>query len=151
MAVFCGVAGVEPQSETVWRQADRYGVPRLAFVNKMDRIGADFGRAVDMIRDRLGANPVPVQVPIGAEETFRGVVDLVESKAVLWQDDDLGATPVEAEVPESLRGVVQAALRAGRMARAACVACISRPISTRLRRSIGCMVSGAISAAGPSM
>jgi elongation factor G len=109
VAVFCGVAGVEPQSETVWRQADRYRVPRLAFVNKMDRVGADFGRAVDMMRDRLGANPVPVQVPIGAEETFRGVIDLVESKAVLWQDDDLGATPVEAEVPESLRGVVQAA------------------------------------------
>jgi elongation factor G len=109
VAVFCGVAGVEPQSETVWRQADRYGVPRLAFVNKMDRIGADFGRVVEMIRDRLGANPVPLQVPIGAEETFRGVVDLVESKAVLWQDDDLGATPVEADVPEPMRGSVQAA------------------------------------------
>jgi elongation factor G len=109
VAVFCGVAGVEPQSETVWRQADRYRVPRLAFVNKMDRIGADFPRVVDMMRERLGAHPVPVQVPIGSEETFRGVIDLVESKAVLWQDDDLGATPVETAVPESMRGVVQAA------------------------------------------
>src|SRR3990172_1577482 len=77
VAVFCGVAGVEPQSETVWRQADRYRVPRLAFVNKMDRVGADFGRVVETIRERLGAKPVPVQVPIGAEDGYRGVVDLV--------------------------------------------------------------------------
>jgi len=83
VVVFDGVAGVEPQSETVWRQADRYGVPRLCFVNKMDRVGADFDRAVTSIRRRLGANPVPVQMPIGRENDFGGVVDLIEERAVL--------------------------------------------------------------------
>ena len=82
VAVFCSVGGVEPQSETVWRQADKYGVPRIAFINKMDRIGADFSRGVDMMRDRLGANPVPIQLPIGKEELFRGIIDLVEMKAI---------------------------------------------------------------------
>ena len=84
VAVFCSVGGVEPQSETVWRQADKYGVPRIAFINKMDRIGADFQRGVDMIKERLGANPVPVQLPIGKEEGFRGVIDLVAQKAIVW-------------------------------------------------------------------
>lgn len=89
-AVFCAVGGVEPQSETVWRQADRYGVPRLAFVNKMDRMGADFLRVVGQIRERLGGNAVPVQLPIGAEEGFKGVVDLVEMKAVIWDETSRG-------------------------------------------------------------
>jgi elongation factor G len=109
VAVFCGVAGVEPQSETVWRQADKYRVPRLAFVNKMDRVGADFGRVVEMIRDRLGANAVPVQVPLGAEESFRGVVDLVEGRAITWSAEDLGATPIAGPVPQEVRPAVQAA------------------------------------------
>src|SRR5262245_1809955 len=109
VAVFDGVAGVEPQSETVWRQADKYNVPRIAFVNKLDRVGADFPRCVDMIRERLGANPVPVQVPIGNEETFRGVVDLVTQQAILWKDEDLGAEPSYEPVPDDLRPAVQAA------------------------------------------
>ena len=88
VAVFCGVGGVEPQSETVWRQADRYHVPRVAFVNKMDRVGADFDRVVEMMRTRLGANPVPIQLPIGTEDSFRGVVDVVERKAIYWDADD---------------------------------------------------------------
>jgi len=90
VSLFCAVGGVEPQSETVWRQADRYGVPRIAFVNKMDRPGADFPRVVQQIRDRLGANPVPIQIPIGAEEGFRGVVDLVRMQAIYWDDATLG-------------------------------------------------------------
>ena len=87
IAVFDSVAGVEPQSETVWRQADRYKVPRIAFINKMDRTGADFFAAVQSMVDRLGAHPVPVQLPIGQEEHFRGVVDLVEMRALTWKDD----------------------------------------------------------------
>src|SRR5438034_145117 len=87
IAVFDAVAGVQPQSETVWRQAERYHVPRIAFINKMDRTGADFFAAVQSMVDRLGARPVPVQLPIGQEEHFRGVVDLVEMRAVVWQDD----------------------------------------------------------------
>ncbi len=102
VAVFCAVGGVEPQSETVWRQADKYGVPRIAFVNKMDRSGADFLHAVGMIRERLGANPVPVQLPIGSEENFLGVVDLVRQKALLYKDETLGAEFEEAEVPAEL-------------------------------------------------
>ncbi|MHB1498797.1 MAG: GTP-binding protein, partial [Acidimicrobiales bacterium] len=86
VAVFDAVAGVEPQSETVWRQADKYSVPRICFVNKMDRIGANFGRCVDMIEDRLGAVPAVVQLPIGAEGTFVGVVDLIEQKALVWDE-----------------------------------------------------------------
>jgi elongation factor G len=88
VALFCAVGGVEPQSETVWRQSDRYGVPRLAFVNKMDRIGADFFGTVDMMRDRLHAHPMPVQIPIGSEEKFRGLIDLIEMKALIWPDND---------------------------------------------------------------
>ncbi len=103
IAVFCSVGGVEPQSETVWRQADKYRVPRIAFINKMDRVGADFDRGVRMIRDRLRANPVPIQIPIGAEEHFRGVVDLVSMKAILWDDDSLGARYREEEIPADLR------------------------------------------------
>ncbi|BDV44269.1 elongation factor G 2 [Geotalea uraniireducens] len=102
VAVFCSVGGVEPQSETVWRQADKYGVPRIAFINKMDRVGADFFRGVGMIRDRLKANPVPVQLPIGAEDTYRGVVDLVEMKAIVWDEESLGARYHEEEIPADL-------------------------------------------------
>jgi elongation factor G len=91
VAVFCSVGGVEPQSETVWRQADKYRVPRIAFINKMDRVGADFFRGVGMIRDRLKANPVPIQLPVGAEDTYKGVIDLVEMKEILWRDENLGA------------------------------------------------------------
>ena len=91
VAVFCSVGGVEPQSETVWRQADKYRVPRIAFINKMDRIGADFFRGVGMIKDRLKANPVPIQLPVGAEDQYRGVVDLVEMKEIIWRDESLGA------------------------------------------------------------
>lgn len=105
VAVFCSVGGVEPQSETVWRQADKYNVPRLAYVNKMDRVGADFQRGLDMIADRLGANPVPIQWPIGAEDTFRGIVDLVEMKAHIYVDD-LG-TSEEGEIPEEIRDDVE--------------------------------------------
>jgi elongation factor G len=101
VAVFCSVGGVEPQSETVWRQADKYGVPRIAFINKMDRMGADFFRGVSMIADRLGANPVPIQLPIGVEENFRGIVDLVAMKSTIYTDD-LGTTSDIAEIPGDL-------------------------------------------------
>ncbi len=101
IAVFCGVAGVEPQSETVWRQADRHRVPRLAFVNKMDRVGADFGRAVQMMRDRLRANAVPIQLPLGKEDGFRGVIDLVTMKAFSWDKDSLGADYEVVAIPEA--------------------------------------------------
>jgi elongation factor G len=102
VVVFDAVAGVEPQSETVWRQADRYSVPRICFINKLDRTGADFWRCVDMIVDRLGARPVPIQIPIGNEDRFEGVVDLVEMKAILYRDD-LGSQIDVVEVPEALR------------------------------------------------
>src|SRR3712207_2581121 len=102
IALFDSVAGVEPQSETVWRQADKYGVPRIAFVNKMDRIGADFYRAVDTMVERLGANAVPVQLPIGAESEFEGIIDLVEMKAIVYKDD-LGAEWEEVEIPSAIR------------------------------------------------
>ncbi len=102
VVVFDGVAGVEPQSETVWRQADRYSVPRICFINKLDRTGADFWRCIDMIVDRLGARPVPIQIPIGNEDRFEGVVDLVEMKAVLYRDD-LGSQIDVVEIPEELR------------------------------------------------
>ncbi len=101
IGVFCAVAGVQPQSETVWRQANRYNVPRLAFVNKLDRIGGDFDAAVESIRARLNANPVPIQMPIGAEKGFKGVIDLVEMKAHTWQDDARDVTI--KEIPEDLR------------------------------------------------
>jgi len=103
VGVFCAVGGVEPQSETVWRQADRYGVPRIAFVNKMDRNGADFFRVLDMLEERLGSNFVPVQLPLGSGETFTGLVDLIEMKAITYQDDSQGMDFLETEVPEDLR------------------------------------------------
>ena len=109
VAVFCGVGGVEPQSETVWRQADKYEVPRVAFVNKMDRVGADFPRAVEMIRERLGANAIPLQLPIGAEEDFEGVIDLIKNQALYWEDESLGAKFHAAEIPEALREVADEA------------------------------------------
>ena len=101
IVVFDAVQGVEPQSETVWRQADRYGVPRICFVNKMDRVGASYLRTMDMVRDRLGANPIAVQLPIGAESEFKGVVDLFTQKAIIWEDD-LGNKPRETEIPAEL-------------------------------------------------
>jgi len=103
IGVFCAVAGVEPQSETVWRQADKYHVPRIAFVNKMDRVGADYDRVLRMIRDRLGATAVPLQLPIGSEDRFVGVVDLLSEKAIYWKDESLGAEFEEREIPEELR------------------------------------------------
>ena len=103
VAVFCAVGGVEPQSETVWRQANKYGVPRLAFINKMDRAGADFFSVVQQIQEKLGANPVPVQIPIGAEENFKGYIDLVNMNAVVFYNDDETVTRAEIEeIPESM-------------------------------------------------
>ncbi len=102
VAVFCAVGGVEPQSETVWRQATRYEVPRMAFVNKMDRTGADFMRVVEQIRDRLGANAVPVQIAIGAEEDFAGVVDLIRMKAIIWSQEDMGVAYEAQDIPANL-------------------------------------------------
>jgi elongation factor G len=101
-AVFCAVGGVEPQSETVWRQGNKYRVPRMAFVNKMDRQGANFLRVIGQIKDRLGANPVPVQLPIGAEDKFQGVVDLVKMKAIYWDETNMGVTFEEKEIPAEL-------------------------------------------------
>jgi elongation factor G len=102
IAIFCAVGGVEPQSETVWRQADKYGVPRIAFVNKMDRMGADFLNVVGMIRDRLGANAVPIQLPMGAGDMFTGIIDLIRMKAFYYHDETLGATYEEQEIPDDL-------------------------------------------------
>ncbi len=108
VAVFCGVGGVEPQSETVWRQADKYKVPRIAFINKLDRVGSDFLRVVSEIREKLGANAVPLQLPIGSEENFRGVVDLIQRKAVIWHDDaKLGTTYQLEEIPEDMMEEVE--------------------------------------------
>ena len=101
IVIFDAVQGVEPQSETVWRQADRYDVPRICFVNKMDRVGASYERTIEMIKERLGANPIPVQLPIGSEANFTGIVDLLTGRAILWEDD-LGKEPREAEVPPDL-------------------------------------------------
>jgi len=109
VALFTAVEGVEPQSETVWRQADRYRVPRIAFINKMDRTGAGFAKAVEMIRDRLGANAVPVQIPVGAEERFRGVVDLIGMRALLYDVDRLGAEFSIREIPAEVRDEARAA------------------------------------------
>ncbi|MCQ2368890.1 MAG: elongation factor G [Paludibacteraceae bacterium] len=103
VAAFCAVGGVEPQSETVWRQADKYNVPRIGYVNKMDRSGADFFDVVRQVHDVLGANPCPIQIPIGAEETFKGVVDLVKMKAILWHDETMGAEYEVAEIPAELQ------------------------------------------------
>ncbi|GIR93386.1 MAG: elongation factor G [Thiotrichaceae bacterium] len=101
-AVFCAVGGVEPQSETVWRQANKYSVPRIAFVNKMDRSGADFLRVVDQIKTRLGSNAVPIQLAIGAEDNFEGVIDLIKMKAIYWNDKDMGTTFEEKDIPENM-------------------------------------------------
>jgi elongation factor G len=107
VAVFCAVGGVEPQSETVWRQADKYAVPRIAFVNKMDRPGADFGRVLDMMRSRLHARPVAIQYPLGKEDTFRGVIDLIENKAVVFHDATMGSEFSVEEVPAEFKDVVR--------------------------------------------
>jgi elongation factor G len=106
IVVFDAVQGVEPQSETVWRQADRYGVPRICFVNKMDRVGASFERTIDMVRDRLGANPIAIQMPVGVEANFSGIVDLIEQKAVLWTDE-FGAKPDVVDIPTELQSDVE--------------------------------------------
>jgi len=103
------VNGVEPQSETVWRQADKYQVPRLVFVNKMDRIGADFNMSVQSLIEKLGANPIPIQIPIGAEDSFKGVIDLVKMKSIIWTGEQLGANFNEGEIPEDLKEVAQSA------------------------------------------
>jgi elongation factor G len=105
--VYCAVGGVQPQSETVWRQANKYGVPRLAFVNKMDRAGADFFKVHDQMRKRLGANPIPIQVPIGAEENFKGVIDLVKMKAIIWDEETQGMKFEYQDIPASLKDVAQ--------------------------------------------
>ncbi|MEO1924676.1 MAG: GTP-binding protein, partial [Gammaproteobacteria bacterium] len=101
-AVFCAVGGVEPQSETVWRQANKYSVPRMAFINKMDRSGADFLRVIEQIRERLGSNAVPMELPIGAEENFEGVIDLVKMKAIYWEEENMGIKFEEKDIPEAL-------------------------------------------------
>ncbi|MEO1940211.1 elongation factor G [Candidatus Thioglobus sp.] len=106
-AVFCAVGGVEPQSETVWRQANKYNVPRIGFVNKMDRAGADFLRVCDQIKTRLGGNPVPMQIAIGAEESFEGVVDLITMKAIFWNEDDQGATYEARDIPAELQDLAE--------------------------------------------
>jgi elongation factor G len=108
VAVFDAVHGVEPQSETVWRQADKYGVPRFCFINKMDKMGADFEHAVDTIRKRLNARPVAIQIPIGQEAAFKGVVDLIQMKAIIWNDETLGAEYEVEEIPENLRKKAEA-------------------------------------------
>ncbi len=108
VVIFDAVQGVEPQSETVWRQADRYGVPRICFVNKMDRVGASFEKSVESIKVRLGANPIPMQLPIGSEAAFRGVIDLLTMKAILWEDD-LGKDPKEVDIPADLVSAAQEA------------------------------------------
>ncbi len=109
VAVFCAVGGVEPQSETVWRQANKYAVPRMAFVNKMDRAGADFTRVVEQLKDRLGANAIPIQLPIGAEDEFAGVIDLVRMQAIAWNVDDMGVTYESHDIPAELLDEAKAA------------------------------------------
>jgi elongation factor G len=99
IAVFCAVGGVEPQSETVWRQADKYSIPRIAFINKMDRIGADFQRCVEMIASKLGANPIPLQIPVGIEAEFEGVIDLIEEKMLVFTEQSLGQDIIEKDIP----------------------------------------------------
>ena len=106
IAIFCAVGGVEPQSETVWRQADKYGVPRIAFINKMDRSGADFFNVVSQIKERLGANPIPLEIPIGQEDLFKGVVDLVCNKAYIWDEESAGQKFYEIPIPDDLKDTV---------------------------------------------
>ena len=106
VVIFDAVQGVEPQSETVWRQADRYQVPRICFVNKMDRVGASYDRTIESIRDRLGAQPIVMQIPIGMEATFHGVVNILEQNATLWEDD-LGKEPLQVEIPDELKEQAQ--------------------------------------------
>src|SRR4026207_2349337 len=108
VAVFDAVHGVEPQSETVWRQADKYGVPRICFINKIDKMGADFEHAIDTIRKRLNAKPVAIQIPIGQEDKFRGVVDLIEMKSIVWQDDTRAAQYITGEIPAELQKKAEA-------------------------------------------
>ena len=100
VCVFCAVGGVEPQSETVWIQANKYNLPRLVFINKMDRLGADFENVVNMIHKKLGARAIPVQIPYGKEENFKGVIDLIELQAFIWNNEDLGETYIKKEIPE---------------------------------------------------
>src|SRR5438270_6038318 len=109
VAVFDGVAGVEPQSETVWRQADKYKVPRICFVNKLDRTGASFERCVDMIKDRLGARPLVLYLPIGIESGFKGLIDLVENRAIIWLDESLGAKFEYHPIPDDLKDAAETA------------------------------------------
>jgi elongation factor G len=104
-AVFCAVGGVEPQSETVWRQANKYAVPRLCFVNKMDRVGANFLRVVEQVKERLGSNAVPIQMPIGAEDSFAGVVDLIKMKAIIWEEENMGVKYEEQDIPLEMQGL----------------------------------------------
>src|SRR5215470_2462624 len=106
VGLFCAVGGVQPQSETVWRQAEKYRVPRIAFVNKMDRPGADYERCMDMMRARLHANPVPIQLPLGAEDSFRGIIDLIEDKAILFRDETLGSEFAVEEIPAEYKDIV---------------------------------------------
>mgnify|MGYP005838501733 CR=1 FL=1 len=105
VAVFCGVGGVEPQSETVWHQADKYNVPRIAFINKLDRVGSNFLRVVDMLVEKFGANPIPLQIPLGREDGFFGVIDLITMKGLVWNEDDLGATYSEISIPKEYEQV----------------------------------------------
>ncbi|MBW2328218.1 MAG: GTP-binding protein, partial [Deltaproteobacteria bacterium] len=109
VAVFCAVGGVEPQSETVWRQADHYKIPRIAFVNKMDRIGSDFDKAIQEIKDQLGANPVAITLPVGSEDTFSGIIDLIEQKLIRFDEESMGLTIIEEDIPEDLQGKSSAA------------------------------------------
>ncbi|MBO4752467.1 MAG: elongation factor G [Bacteroidales bacterium] len=105
IAIFCAVGGVEPQSETVWRQADKYNVPRIAFINKMDRAGANFFAVVDQIKDKLGANPIPIEIPIGQEDLYKGVVDLISNKALIWDEESNGTQFYEIPMPEDLKDI----------------------------------------------
>lgn len=107
VAVFCAKGGVEPQSETVWRQADKYYVPRIAYINKMDIVGADFFNVIEMIKEKLGANPVAVQLPIGKEETFKGIIDLIEMEAIFYHEDDLGVNREEVNIPEDMKSLAE--------------------------------------------
>ena len=108
VAVFDAVHGVQPQSEKVWRQADKYGVPRICFINKIDKMGADFEQAVETIRKRLSAKPVAIQIPIGQEDKFRGVIDLLGMKAIVWTDDTIGSEYLTEEIPAELKKKAEA-------------------------------------------